>query len=90
MLCWRNGCVPVLRSLLCASVAALQMFFAKVPRTATRQQIQDLFAQFGEVQSLNLFTPYEVRRMRTLRTATAAHQPKHMAKPCSCCLVVSA
>jgi hypothetical protein len=41
-------------------VWCLQLFFAKVPRTATQQQIQDVFARFGEVVSLNLFTPYEV------------------------------
>lgn len=38
----------------------LQLFFAKVPRTASREQVQDVFARFGEVVSLNLFTPFEV------------------------------
>lgn len=39
----------------------MQLFFAKVPRSATREQIEALFASFGEVVSLNLFAPFEVR-----------------------------
>lgn len=38
----------------------VQLFFAKVPRSATSQQIQEVFARFGEVESLNLFVPFEV------------------------------
>jgi hypothetical protein len=41
-------------------LSVLQLFFAKVPRTAGRQLIEELFARFGELLSLNLFAPYEV------------------------------
>jgi len=50
----------------------LQVFFAKVPRTATQQQIAALFAAHGEVVSLNLFTPYEVKPPCELADALAS------------------
>jgi hypothetical protein len=39
----------------------LQLFFAKVPRSASAEQIKSLFARFGEVAQLDLFAEYPVR-----------------------------
>jgi hypothetical protein len=38
----------------------LQLFFAKVPRSASAEQIKSLFARFGEVTQLALFAEYPV------------------------------
>lgn len=65
--------LPSLPPLLCRTcvVTFTQLFFAKVPRTATKEQIQALFASFGEVDSVNLFAPYEVRIAGERRSSLA-------------------
>lgn len=57
----------------------VQLFFAKVPRSATSQQISDVFARFGEVESLNLFVPFEVSHAAGNCTACHAAQDRHTA-----------
>lgn len=38
----------------------MQLFFAKVSRSATEDDVQQLFQQFGQVQGVNLFRAFQV------------------------------
>jgi hypothetical protein len=45
---------------LLLTLLLLQLFFAKVPRSASAEQIKSLFARFGDVTQLDLFAEYPV------------------------------
>jgi hypothetical protein len=69
--CVATPCGSQPRRRACASAClragtgpALQLFFAKVPRSAPRAAVEGLFARYGEVVELNLFMPCEVRCAR--------------------------
>lgn len=46
----------------------LQLFFAKVPRSASRSALLELFSSFGEVVDINLFAEYPVSMLDTSDT----------------------
>jgi hypothetical protein len=59
---------------LCVVQRILQLFFAKVSRSASEDDVQQLFQQFGQVQGINLFRAFQVR-------AVGSRQFGHLAIP---------
>lgn len=53
-------------TVLCPS---LQLFFAKVLRSATEEEVKELFCHYGRVVEVNLFRAFQVRWLQLLHCA---------------------
>lgn len=50
----------ILTCLLLILLASVQLFFAKVLRSASEEEVRQLFGQFGRVVEVNLFRAFQV------------------------------